>query len=165
MPLPPKNFKIDAFEFQHTPWGAFTAVNEWGEVAAEFGEDALALLVAGDFAHVVEGLSEGSGGAAVALKALMGYLTAEELGERVAHYMGLSKVHVRAGDEWLPLFGDGADAAAAAAGIDGWTLLQAAWHVVREGFGPLFDRLRSSVQRTAQAAARSPNSSASADPG
>lgn len=165
MPLSPVDFKIDDFEFRHTPWGAFAAVTEWGDVAAEFGEDALAVLVAGDFAQIFAGLADDSGGAAIALKALMGYLTAEELGERVAHYMALSQVHVLAGGEWRPLYGDGDTAAesAAAAGLDGWTLLQAAWYVVREGFGPLFNRLRSSVARMAQAAEPSPISSNSVE--
>lgn len=154
MAILPVEFQIGTQQYRRTPWGAFRAVSMFGDLVAEFGDDIVAQLVEGSLDDTVTAMRSGSHAAAKVFNALLGYLGAEDLAERVTTYLTASKVQVRIGGDWMDLGGDPEKAGdvAAAAEIDGWDLLQVAIEAARAELSPLFDRLLSSVPTTVQAA-------------
>jgi hypothetical protein len=105
------------------------------------GESVLELFLSGG----VSALTELSGGGIAAIVEIaLDWIGAEDLGERVKHYLDSCKVDVRGDDgAWLALHGLDADATALAEGLGPMTLLEVAWHCVSEGLRPLFVRLAS----------------------
>jgi hypothetical protein len=143
----PVEFEIAEFKFRNRPWSAFQAVTEWGKIVKDLGDGVIErLALPGSLQLWIDGLSEGSGAAEITLRSVLQFIGDYDLGDRVAHYLASGQVEVYHDGAWLPLYGadDNAIAASlATSGVDGFTLLSAAWHVVREGRSPLFARLRS----------------------
>jgi hypothetical protein len=162
MAIAPVEFKIGERVFRHQPWSALSAVSEWGNLIAELGDGVLErLLLPGSIGVLLSGLSEGSSATEVALRSVIRVIGDTDLADRAEHYLNSGRVEVSHGGAWLPLYGPRAEVEASleSAGVDGLEYLSAAWHVVREGCGPLFARLR--LIGKAQAAKSSPLSTSS----
>lgn len=141
MPTEYQEFDVSGRTFRFRPWPSFRALTEWGKLGADIGESLLELFLVGGVG-AVSALTQG--GVVEIAQTAIEWLGAEDLGERVKHYLDSCEVDVRAEDgAWVPLHGAQADATAANEGVDGMTLLEVAWHCVREGLRPLFGRLAS----------------------
>jgi hypothetical protein len=163
MPIAPVEFKVGDRVFRYQPWGAISAVSEWGNLIGELGEGVLErLLLPGSVALVISALTEqpkdgdenkatSTAATEVALRSVIRVIGDTDLADRADHYLASGRVEVQHAGAWVPLYGprDEVETALDAAGVDGLEYLSAAWHVVREGLRPLFARLRSIA--TAQA--------------